>query len=147
MLRPPPRPPDMRELTGQSPESSIWHWHVDVFSVMVLSMPRKPRIAYVGAAYRVMRRGNRGVAIFDDDTDRERFLETLGQACSKTGWIVHGSVLMGNDYHRLLYGLFTQELRCPMIGYASNCTAATAAIRRISRNTPGGFGCKKISRL
>ncbi len=52
---------------------------------MVLSMPRKPRIAYVGAAYRVMRRGNRGVAIFDDDTDRERFLETLGQAARRGG--------------------------------------------------------------
>ncbi|NQV35803.1 MAG: transposase [Phycisphaeraceae bacterium] len=65
-------------------------------------MPRKPRIEYAGAIYHVMSRGNRGGAIFEDDTDREMFLETLGQACSKTGWIVHCYVLMGNHYHVLL---------------------------------------------
>ena len=65
-------------------------------------MPRKPRIQYAGAIYHVMSRGNRGGAIFEDDTDREMFLETLGQACGKTGWIVHGYVLMGNHYHLLL---------------------------------------------
>ena len=52
-------------------------------------MPRKPRIEYAGAIYHVMSRGNRGRAVFEDDADREMFLETLGQACSKTGWIVH----------------------------------------------------------
>jgi len=36
-----------------------------------------------------MSRGNRGGAVFEDDADREMFLETLGQACSKTGWIVY----------------------------------------------------------
>ncbi len=65
-------------------------------------MPRKPRIEYAGAIYHVMSRGNRGGAVFEDDTDREMFLETLGQACSKTGWIVHCYVLMGNHYHMLL---------------------------------------------
>ncbi len=61
-------------------------------------MPRKPRIEYAGAIYHVMSRGNRGGAIFEDDTDRDMFLETLGQACSKTGWIIHCYVLMGNHY-------------------------------------------------
>ena len=65
-------------------------------------MPRKPRIEYAGAIYHVMSRGNRGGAVFEDDADREMFLETLGQACSKTGWIVHCYVLMGNHYHLLL---------------------------------------------
>ena len=50
----------------------------------------------------VMSRGNRGGAIFEDDTDREVFLDTLGQACGKTGWIVHCYVLLGNHYHILL---------------------------------------------
>ena len=49
-----------------------------------------------------MNRGNRGEAIFADDTDREVFLDTLGQACSKTGWVVHCYVLMGNHYHLLI---------------------------------------------
>jgi len=65
-------------------------------------MPRKPRIEYANAIYHVMSRGNRGGAIFEDDADRELFLETLGQACSKTGWVVHCYVLLGNHYHILL---------------------------------------------
>jgi len=31
---------------------------------------------------------DRREAIFEDDTDRERLLQTLAQACQKTGWQV-----------------------------------------------------------
>ena len=65
-------------------------------------MPRKPRIEYKGAVYHVMSRGNRGEAIFRDDSDHETFLETLGQACGRAGWLIHAYVLMGNHYHLLL---------------------------------------------
>jgi REP element-mobilizing transposase RayT len=65
-------------------------------------MPRALRIEYPGAAYHVMARGNQGRAIFEDDKDRQRFLETLGGACAKTGWRVHAYVLMGNHYHLLV---------------------------------------------
>lgn len=41
-------------------------------------MPRKLRIQYPGAIYHVMNRGDRREAIFADDTDRRRFLSTLG---------------------------------------------------------------------
>jgi putative transposase len=51
--------------------------------------------------YHIMARGNQGHAIFRDDRDRLRFLETLGQACEKTGWRIHAYVLMGNHYHLL----------------------------------------------
>ncbi len=34
-----------------------------------------------------------------DDADRERFLSTLGEACGKTGWQVHGFCLMDNHFH------------------------------------------------
>ena len=43
-----------------------------------------------------MARGNRGKAIFADDPDRKRFLETLAEAGEKTGWHLHAYVLMGN---------------------------------------------------
>jgi len=58
-------------------------------------MARKNRIEFEGAVYHVMDRGDRREAIFLDDRDRERFLETLGEACAKTGWRVHAYVLMG----------------------------------------------------
>jgi putative transposase len=40
--------------------------------------------------------------IFRDDRDRIRLLETLGEACEKTGWRIHAYVLMFNHYHLLL---------------------------------------------
>ena len=49
-----------------------------------------------------MARGNQGQVVFRDDRDRKRFLATLGEACGKTGWIVHAYVLMGNHYHLLI---------------------------------------------
>jgi len=61
-----------------------------------------PRMEFDGAMYHVMCRGDRREAVFQDDVDCERFLETLGQACERTGWRVHAYVLMGNHYHLLL---------------------------------------------
>lgn len=69
---------------------------------MWLVMARPLRIEYPGATYHVMARGNQGGAIFRDDQDRQRWVETLGQACEKTGWRVEAYVLMGNHYHLLV---------------------------------------------
>ena len=49
-------------------------------------MVRKMRIQYPGAIYHVVNRGDRRAAILEDDEDRERLLQTLTQACQKTGW-------------------------------------------------------------
>ena len=57
------------------------------------------RIEYAGAIYHVMNRGDRREAIFLEDADRVLFLETLGQACGKTGWQVHACCLMPNHFH------------------------------------------------
>ena len=65
-------------------------------------MARPLRIEYAGAVYHVMARGNQGQPIFRDEQDRLRFLETLGEACGKTGWWIHAYVLMGNHYHLLV---------------------------------------------
>ena len=62
-------------------------------------MPRKLRIEYEGAIYHLMNRGDRREPIFRDDADRQRFLETLGEASAKTGWQVHALCLMGNHFH------------------------------------------------
>jgi len=65
-------------------------------------MARKLRIQYPGAIYHVMNRGDRREAIFADDADRERLLETLAEACQKTGWQVHAYCLMGNHFHLVI---------------------------------------------
>ena len=70
-------------------------------------MARPIRIQYPGAVYHVMVRGNHRQAVFGDNADRRRFLETLGEACEKTGWRVHAYVLLGNPYH-LAMGHFTR---------------------------------------
>ena len=65
-------------------------------------MPRSVRIEFPGAVYHVMCRGDRREPIFVDDDDRTVMIETLAQTCSRTGFRIHGFVLMPNHYHLLL---------------------------------------------
>ena len=65
-------------------------------------MARKLRIQYAGAIYHVMNRGDRREAIFEDDKDRERLLETLTEACEKSSWQVHAYCLMSNHFHLVI---------------------------------------------
>jgi putative transposase len=60
---------------------------------------RKLRIEYAGAIYHVMNRGDRREPIFQDDADRHRFVETLGEACVRSGWQAHAYCLMSNHFH------------------------------------------------
>ena len=62
-------------------------------------MARKLRLEYPGAIYHLLNRGDRREPIFKDDSDRERFLNTLGEACAKTSWQVHAFCLMLNHFH------------------------------------------------
>jgi putative transposase len=65
-------------------------------------MARQPRIEYPGAIYHVMAKGNRQEAIVHDEADRYRFIETLAEACGKTGWLVHAWVVMDTHYHAII---------------------------------------------
>lgn len=72
--------------------------------------------------YHVTSRGDRREVIYEDDADRERFLEVLGETVSDFNWLCYAYVLMGNHYHlvietpdgnlskgmRQLNGVFTQ---------------------------------------
>ena len=49
-----------------------------------------------------MDRGHQRNAIFEDDGDRQRFWDTLGEACDKTDWQVHALCLMGNHFHMVV---------------------------------------------
>jgi putative transposase len=65
-------------------------------------MARKMRVEYEGAIYHVMSRGDRQEAIFKDDKDRARFIDTLGETCLKTEWVIHAWCLMGNHFHLVI---------------------------------------------
>ena len=65
-------------------------------------MARQPRIEYPGALYHVMARGDRRERIVHDEIDRYSLVKTLGEACGKTGWLIHAWVLMDNHYHAVI---------------------------------------------
>ena len=65
-------------------------------------MARKPRIEYDGAVYHIMCRAIHGVKIFTRQDQMDLWLGTLGQACERTGWVVHAYVVMNNHYHALV---------------------------------------------
>jgi REP element-mobilizing transposase RayT len=65
-------------------------------------MARQLRLEYPGAVYHVMNRGDRREPVYHDDTDRKRFIATLGEACTKTDWQVHAYCLMNNHFHLVM---------------------------------------------
>ena len=65
-------------------------------------MARKPRVHFAGALYHVMSRGNQGQAIFNDDQDRERYLDFLKESQKRFGYRLYAYVLMGNHVHHLI---------------------------------------------
>ncbi|MCB1909275.1 MAG: transposase [Rhodocyclaceae bacterium] len=65
-------------------------------------MSRPLRLEFCGAVYHVTSRGDRREAIFEDDGDRESFLEILGRVITDFNWLCHAYCLMGNHYHLLI---------------------------------------------
>jgi REP element-mobilizing transposase RayT len=65
-------------------------------------MARKLRLQYPGARYHVMNRGDHREPIFQDDHDRQVFLETLSQSCARTGWQIQAFCLMPNHFHLVM---------------------------------------------
>jgi len=65
-------------------------------------MARPLRIEFPGGLYHVTARGNGRLAIFVDDSDRERFLAVLASVVARYHVLCHAYCLMGNHYHLLL---------------------------------------------
>ncbi len=65
-------------------------------------MARPIRVEYADAVYHVTARGNERKAIYRDDADRQRFLETVEQAVERFGVVIHAYCLMPNHYHLLV---------------------------------------------
>jgi putative transposase len=65
-------------------------------------MARPLRIEYDGAVYHVTSRGNEKRAIYQDDMDRQMFLDILHKVNKRYNWHCHAYCLMTNHYHLLI---------------------------------------------
>ena len=66
-------------------------------------MVRPLRIEFPGAIYHVTSRGDRRESVFDDDIDREDFLEIAGAALARFDARLLAYCLMGNHYHLAMH--------------------------------------------
>jgi REP element-mobilizing transposase RayT len=103
-------------------------------------MARKLRVEYAGAVYHVMNRGDRREPIFHDDTDREQFLATLGEACQKAAWEVHAFCLMPNHFH-LVVGTPQGNLVAGMQWMLGTYTGRFNRLPVRAARRQGGTGC------
>jgi len=85
-------------------------------------MARPLRLELAGGLYHVTSRGDRREDIYTDDADREKWLDILGDVCSRYNWCCHAYCQMDNHYHivietaeanlskgmRQLNGIYTQ---------------------------------------
>ena len=62
-------------------------------------MSRPLRIELAGGLYHVTARGNRRETIFENDVDRQEWLQLLGHVCERFNWRCHAYCLMDNHYH------------------------------------------------
>lgn len=62
-------------------------------------MARPLRLELAGGLYHITSRGDRREPIYDNDGDREQWLENLGNVCERYNWRCHAYCLMGNHYH------------------------------------------------
>ncbi|MHC2995475.1 MAG: transposase [Candidatus Atribacteria bacterium] len=65
-------------------------------------MARALRIKYKGALYHITSRGNEKRNIFENDYDREFFIQTLKESLNIYNVILYSYVLMSNHFHFLL---------------------------------------------
>ncbi|MBW1776747.1 MAG: transposase [Deltaproteobacteria bacterium] len=65
-------------------------------------MPRQARIDAPGALHHILTRGIEQRKIFEDDKDREDFLERLSRLVQEMGTVCYGWALMTNHVHLLL---------------------------------------------
>ena len=65
-------------------------------------MARPLRIEFPGAIYHITSRGNARLPIFEDITDRTRFLEVLDGVVKRFKWRCHAYCLMNDHYHLIV---------------------------------------------
>jgi REP element-mobilizing transposase RayT len=84
-------------------------------------MPRKSRIDAPGALHHIIARGIERKAVFQDDRDRDDFLERLGTNLEESRTLCYAWALLPNHFHLLLRTGATpisMVLRRVLTGYA-----------------------------
>lgn len=71
-------------------------------------MPRTARKKSESGIYHILLRGQNRQIIFEDDEDKERFLQTLKGCKDKSGFRIYAYCLMGNHIHLLIHELNEQ---------------------------------------
>jgi len=56
-------------------------------------MARPLRLEFAGALYHITSRGDRREAIYEDDEDREQFLDVFAEVCERYNWVCHAYCL------------------------------------------------------
>lgn len=65
-------------------------------------MPRTARLKSESGIYHIILRGINRQSIFEDDEDKEKFIQVMGQYKKKCGYEIYAYCLMGNHVHILL---------------------------------------------
>ncbi len=65
-------------------------------------MSRPLRLEFSDALYHITSRGDRREDIYEDDADRELFLEVLSSVITQSNWVCYAYCLMSNHYHLLI---------------------------------------------
>ena len=94
----------------------------------VVLMPRPPRVLVAGGVYHVTAQGNTGRIAFEDDDDRERFLELVAEVVRRREWSCRSYCLLSTHYH-LLFRTPEPDLAAGM-QYLNGCFAQWANWRR-----------------
>lgn len=85
-------------------------------------MARPLRAEYEGAVYHILSRGNRAEFIFEEDSEKESFLQILQRAVEKYGTELYAYCIMGNHYHLLVgvpYGILSKVMHAVQSSYGT----------------------------
>lgn len=113
-------------------------------------MPRKARIDAPGALHHLICRGIERRKIFLDDTDRDRFLERLGELLIQTDTPCYTWVLVPNHFHLLIKtGLepLSRVMRRLLTGYAITFNRRHRRSGRLFQNRFKSILCQEDSYL
>lgn len=99
--------------------------------------PKSRMSPFSPAVYQLTVRGNERRAIYRDDHDRERFLETLDEARQRFGLLIHGFCLMRNHYH-----LLAETPRANLSAAVASINSSSVWRRGLKETPPCSPTCK-----